>query len=118
MTAYMVVLVVSILVLKKLGPDAPVFLLAVLVLSPIVPIIFFCLAMYRFIRDCDELERRIELESIALSCLFTGILFMAVGFLAGAEIIIVTGATVALWVFPVLCGLYGITKCIHVWRYR
>lgn len=119
MIGYVVVLFASILLLKKIGPDGPIILRAVLSLAPVVPIIFVCKALVQFLRDCDELERQIELEAIALSCLFTGLIFLCLGFLASSKLInLGDGGLVAIWVFPALCGLYGVTKCIASWRYR
>lgn len=118
MIAYVVVLFASILILKKIGMDAPLYLRAVLSLAPIVPIILVCRALIRFLRDSDELERKIELEAIALSGLFTGLIFLCLGFLASSKIIYLDGAAVAIWVFPSLFGLYGVAKCISSWRYR
>ena len=118
MIAYVVVLFASILILKKIGMEAPLHLRAVLSLAPIVPIILVCRALIRFLHDSDELERKIELEAIALSGLFTGLIFLCLGFLASSKIIYLDGAAVAIWVFPSLFGLYGVAKCISSWRYR
>jgi hypothetical protein len=118
MLAYVGVLFASILISKKLGPDVSVYLRAMLALSPVVPIIFVCAALIRFLRDSDELERKIELEAIALSGLFTGVIFLCLGFLANSGIIYLDGAGVAIWVFPCLFGLYGVAKCFASWRYR
>jgi hypothetical protein len=118
MISYVVVLFASILLLKKMGPDAPLYLRAALSLTPVIPIIFVCKALIRFLRDSDELERQIELEAIALSGLFTGLIFLCLGFLASSKLIYLDGAAVAIWVFPALFGLYGIAKCFANWRYR
>lgn len=119
MVAYVVVLFASILILKKIGPDGSIFLRAILSLAPVVPIMFVCRSLIQFLRDCDELERKIELEAIALSCLFTGLIFLCLGFLGSSKVISLgDGSIVAIWVFPTLCGLYGATKCIASWRYR
>lgn len=118
MTAYVVVLFASMLILKKIGMDAPLYLRAILSLAPIIPIVFVCRALIRFLRDSDELERKIELEAIALSGLFTGLIFLCLGFLASAKVIFLDGAAVAIWVFPSLFGLYGVAKCISSRRYR
>ena len=63
MIAYVVVLFASILILKKIGIEAPIPR-ALLSLAPIVPIMFVCRALIQFLRDCDELERRIELYGV------------------------------------------------------
>lgn len=118
MVAYVVVLFTSVLILKQMGTSAPILLRACLSLAPVVPIIFVCRSMVLFLQNCDELERKIELEAIALSCLVNGLLFLALGFLANAKVIFLDGGMVAIWVFPALCGLYGVTKCFASWRYR
>ena len=119
MVAYVIVLFASIVILKKIGPDGSIFLRALLSLAPVVPIMFVCRSLIQFLRDCDELERKIELEAIALSCLFTGLIFLCLGFLGSSKVISLgDGSLVAIWVFPTLCGLYGATKCIASWRYR
>lgn len=118
MLAYVVVLFSSVYILKNVGSEFPLYLRAALSLAPVIPIVFVCRAMIRFLKDCDELERQIELEAIALSCLITGLVFLCLGFLASAKLIYLNGGMVAIWVFPTLCGLYGLTKCITSWRYR
>jgi hypothetical protein len=118
MLAYVLVLFLSIFILKKIGPLGPLYLRAALALAPVLPIIFVCRALIRFLRDCDELERKIELEAIAFSSLCTGLIFISLGFLAASKIIALDGATVAIWVFPALFGLYGLAKCFTSWRYR
>lgn len=116
--AYVAVLFASVYILKNYGATIPVYLRAGLSLAPVIPIIFMCRAMIRFLKGCDELERQIELEAIALSCLITGLAFLCLGFLASAKLIYLNGGMVAIWVFPTLCGLYGLTKCLSSWRYR
>jgi uncharacterized membrane protein YhdT len=118
MLAYVAVLFGSVFLLKNAGSEFPVYARAALSLAPVVPIVFVCRAMIRFLQSCDELERKIELEAIAISCLLNGLIFLALGFLASAKIIFLDGGLVAIWVFPALCGLYGLTKCITSWRYR
>ena len=118
MLAYVVVLFGSVYALKNAGSEFPLYLRAGLSLAPVIPIVLVCRAMIRFLQSCDELERKIELEAIALSCLITGLLFLCLGFLASAKVIYLDGGMVAIWVFPALCGLYGLTKCITNWRYR
>lgn len=118
MLAYVVVLFGSVYTLKNAGSTFPLYLRAILSLAPVIPIVFVCRAMIRFLKNCDELERQIELEAIALSCLITGLGFLCLGFLASAKLIYLNGGMVAIWVFPTLCGLYGLTKCFTSWRYR
>jgi hypothetical protein len=62
--------------------------------------------------------RRIELEAIGMSSLLVGLLFMAAGFLMQAKVFTLDGGTVAIWVFPLECGIYGLTKWLAIRRYR
>ena len=118
MLAYVVVIFASAFIFKKVGPDAPVYLRAGLSIAPVIPIIFVCRALFRFLRDSDELERKIELEAIAFSSLSTGLIFITLGFLAASNIIDLNGAMVAIFVFPALFGLYGVAKYFTSRRYR
>jgi hypothetical protein len=118
MFAYVLVLFASVYILKKLGPSASIYLRIVLSLAPVLPIVFVCRALLRYLRECDELERQIDLEALAMSCLCTGLIFISLGFLAGAKIIFLDGAMVAIWVFPCLFGLYGVAKAFIARRYR
>ncbi len=115
---YVLVIFASVMLLRKIGPSGPAYLRIVISLAPVIPVIFICRAMIRFVQNCDELERKIELESIALSCVVTGLLFLSLGLLASSKVITLDGPQVAIWVFPSLCGLYGFTKCVTSWRYR
>jgi len=90
----------------------------VIALLPVLPIILVMRAMVRVIRDSDELERRIELEAVAISALLVGTGFFSAGLLAGAKVIVLDGDAVAVWVLPALCAIYGIAKCWAVRRYR
>lgn len=118
MLAYVVVIFASAFIFKKIGPDAPIYLRAALSIAPVIPIIFVCRALFRFLRDSDELERKIELEAIAFSSLSTGLIFITLGFLAASNIIYLNGAMVAIFVFPALFGLYGVAKYFTSRRYR
>jgi hypothetical protein len=90
----------------------------VIALLPVFPILLVMRAMVRVIRDSDELERRIELEAVAISALLVGTGFFSAGLLASASVIELAGDSVAVWVLPALCGTYGIAKCWAVRRYR
>jgi hypothetical protein len=87
-------------------------------LLPVLPIVLVMRAMVRVIRDSDELERRIELEAVAISAMMVGMVFFSGGLLASADVISLTGESVAIWVLPALCGTYGLAKCWAIRRYR
>lgn len=118
MTVYVIMLFGSILILRGFAADWPIAAKALLALSPVVPVAFFGKAFVIYLNECDELMRRIELEAIGLSSLFVGLLFLSLGFLGRAMIIALDGVTVAVWVFPLLCGVYGLTKWLASRRYQ
>lgn len=118
MTAYVIVLFGSILMLRGFAADWPTAAKVLLALSPVVPVAYFGKAFVIYLNECDELMRRIELEAIGLSSLIVGLLFLSLGFVGRAGIIALDGATVAIWVFPLLCGVYGLTKWLASRRYQ
>ena len=71
---------------------------------------FVLRAFVRYVRDCDEMQRRIELESGAIAGLLVSAVYLAAGFLQTAELISVPAKVAMIWVFPLLCVMYGITK--------
>jgi hypothetical protein len=74
-------------------------------------------AFVRFVRDSDEMQRRIELEAGAVAGLLVSAGFLAAGFLQSAELIAIPAKVAMLWVFPMLCFAYGFTKVVIARRY-
>jgi hypothetical protein len=91
---------------------------AIVVLSPMLPVIFIAWAMVRYVNHCDELERRQHLEAAGVAVLAVSIVCMALGLLAAAKLIAVDGALVLLLVLPALCVVYGFTCTWSKWRNR
>jgi hypothetical protein len=118
MSLYCAILFGSILALRGFASDWPLFAKALLAVTPVVPVAYFGKAYVLYLNECDELMRRIELEAIGLSGLVIGLLFLSLGFLGRARIVTLDGVTVAVWVFPLLCGFYGLTKWFASRRYR
>jgi hypothetical protein len=91
----------------------------VLAVLPLLPIVLVIRAIVRVIRDQDELERRIDLEAIAIAAMSTGFGYFSFGFLLNADIgLKVTPADVAIWVMPCLFASYGVAKLLAARRYR
>jgi hypothetical protein len=91
----------------------------VLAVLPLLPIMLVIRAIVRVIRDQDELERRIDLEAIAIAAMSTGFGYFSYGFLLNAHIgLKVEPATVAIWVLPCLFASFGVAKLLVAWRYR
>lgn len=86
---------------------------------PLLPIALLIRAMVRVLRDQDELERRIDLEAIAIAAMSTAFGFFSFGLLPLADIgWHVGGPTVAIWVMPCLFAIFGIAKPLVARRYR
>lgn len=86
---------------------------ALLSLLPVVPIVWLVWALWRLVQDVDELERRIQMESIYLTCGITGILSFAGGMLEMAGVFQLKGGL--MYVLPLMFLVYGVT---HWWSRR
>lgn len=85
-------------------------------LTPLIPFAAVMRAIIVNVRDSDEFQRRLHLEALAISAAIVSLLTMGAGFLVAAKVIELNGS-VLLWVFPVLCGLFGALRCILARRY-
>ena len=115
MAGYVVLLFASVLLLKRVDEPA---LRAVLALLPVVPIAFVLRAVIRFIRDADELQRQIELEAVSIATALVSLLYMAGGFLQLAKVVDVPAGVAMIWMFPLVCLVYGLAKIAVVRRFR
>lgn len=115
MTAYVGLLIASLVLLRSV--EAPA-LRALIALLPVAPIAFVLRAMVHFIRGVDELQQRIELEAVCIAAALVSFGYMTAGFLQAARVIDVPASAAMLWVFPLVCGSYGIIKSIVARRYR
>ncbi|MEB1529488.1 hypothetical protein [Xanthomonas sp. WHRI 7945] len=87
-------------------------------LLPAVLVALVIRAVARFVRDSDEMQRRIELESIAIAAALVSGGYMTAGFLQAAGMIALPASAAMLWVFPLLCATYGIAKGVNARRYQ
>ncbi len=78
---YTVLLVFSIVTLRAIGVGSPTPLRVVIALLPMVATVFIMLAALRFFRRMDELEKRIQLDSLALAFVGTAFITFGYGFL-------------------------------------
>lgn len=114
MAAYAVLLVVSIVLLKRVDET---WLRALLALLPVPPIVLVLRAMIHYIRDVDELQQRIELEAVSFATAFISLVYLTGGFLQSAKVIDVPSNVAMIWVFPLICLSYGLAKAVVVRRY-
>lgn len=111
MAGYLVVLLVSGAVVRAHPQEGWRFAVAV---TPVVPGLLALWAVLRHMRRLDERERRIQLESVTVAAVATGLLAFTYGFLelAGAPTISM------IWVLPVLIGLWGAGLAVAAVRDR
>lgn len=114
MSAYFVVM----LAWKPLLRGIDVAWLRVIVaLLPALLVILALRATARYVRDSDEMQRRIELESVGIAAGTISAGYMTAGFLQSAKMIDVGATSAMLWVFPALCLCYGVAKIFIARRY-
>ncbi len=115
MAAYVIGLFASMWLLRRVEEPA---LRAVIALLPVAPVVFVVRAIIRYIRDADELQRQIELESVSLATALVSMLYLAGGFLQMAKVIDIPAGVAMFWVFPLVCLSYGLVKTVVARRYR
>ncbi|MDQ2701685.1 MAG: hypothetical protein M3Y70_02490 [Pseudomonadota bacterium] len=115
MLGYLVLLVISLLLLKRVEEPA---LRALVALLPVAPIAMVLRAIIRFVRDADELQRQIELEAVSIATALVSLLYMAGGFLQLAGVVEVPSGVAMIWVFPLLCLSYGLVKILVARRFQ
>lgn len=117
MPAMAVYVVVVIFWKPLLGLVQAPWLRLLVALLPALLVLWIMRAFVRFVRDSDELQRRIELESGAIAGLLVSAAYMAAGFIQTAGLIDVPAKVAMLWVFPSLCLTYGSIKLVIARRY-
>ena len=115
MLAYVLAVLASSFLLKRL--DEPL-LRGLVALLPVPPIVLAMRSIMRYIRAVDEMQQRIELEAISAATAFVTLLYLAGGFLQSAKVIDLRASTVMLLAFPLVCAAYGFTKLLVARRYR
>lgn len=115
LVGYSLTLFLSIWLVKRGIESVP--LRAVVAVLPALAIALLMRAALRYLREIDELQRRIETESIGIASLLVSLLYFAGGLLEKAKVIDVDAAAAMIWVFPLLCISYGIAKMVLTRRY-
>jgi hypothetical protein len=115
MVAYSLTLFLSIWLVKR-GIDSRL-LRAVVAVLVCMAIALLMRAALRYLREIDELQRRIETEAIGIASLLVSLLYFAGGLLQKAKVVDVDAAVAMIWVFPLLCAIYGIAKMVLTRRY-
>ena len=113
MGAYVVVLVGVNVIADHIG-NANKSLLIVLSLLPMVPIAFAVASAVRYMNDADELERHIQLNSLAITFATTAFVSLSYGFLEGAGFPRLSMFVV----WPFMGAVWLVTSLIMRLRYR
>ena len=84
------------------------------------PALLVCWVMRAFViyvRDSDEMQRRIELESGAIAALLVSAVYLGLGFLQSAKLIDLHAGSTLIMLFPAMCFTYGLVKIFVARRY-
>lgn len=115
MTAYVLVMLAW---KRVLGLVDATWLKVAIALFPALLVLWVMRAFVRYVRDSDEMQRRIELESGSVAGLVTSGAYLAAGFLQTADLIDIPSKVAMIWVFPMLCMVYGIAKIVIGRRFQ
>jgi hypothetical protein len=85
-----------------------------LTLLPVIPAMFFVVALFRALQRMDELQKRICLESVFMAFLLTLVLAFAVAGLDRAGIYHANSDALG----TPMIGLWACAYIVSVWRYR
>ena len=115
MGGYMLALPVSILLLLRV--DMPIALQVAVALLPVVPMVLVMRAMLRHMLRQDEMQQRIELQAIAITCAVIGIATFSLGFLQNVRLL-PSPPWLLLWILPLMIGSYGVARALVSRHYR
>ena len=115
MVGYSLTLFLSIRLIRRGIESMP--LRALVAVLPALAIVLVMRVALRYLREIDELQRRIETEAIGIASLLVSVLYFAGGLLQLAKVIDIRAGVAMIWVFPLLCAIYGIAKMVLTRRY-
>ena len=111
MAVYTIFVTLSVRWLRH-NPAAPwKYLIAV---APMLPALVVPVAVVRFLREIDELQRRIQLEALAVAFTATAVITLTYGFLQNAGLPDLSW----IWVWPIMGISWVIGLAVARWRYR
>ena len=116
--AYLATTALSVWLLKGPMTDAPTSLRAMVSLLPLIPIGFAIREVLHLVRASDELQRRIDLEALAVAALVVGLTCLSLGFLVSAQVFEIKGSSVLIWMFPALSVTYVLARVRAQRHYR
>lgn len=111
---YLIAVALSTWLLKRVDAE---WLRTLVALLPVPPIALVLRAIVRYIRDTDELQQQIELAAVSIATALVSMLYLTGGFLQLAKVIDIPAAMAMIWVFPLICIVYGVAKVAVSRRY-
>ncbi|MDN5864886.1 MAG: hypothetical protein L0I62_06675 [Gammaproteobacteria bacterium] len=84
----------------------PTWVMILVALLPVLPMIWVVVTIWRYTRESDEMEQRIQLETVYLTCGVVGLLAFAAGMLEMAGVYRFEGGL--FFVLPAMFLIYGI----------
>ncbi|MDZ4377492.1 MAG: hypothetical protein U0973_04940 [Xanthomonadaceae bacterium] len=116
--AYGVTVLICVWLLKHPLADAAPVWRALVALVPMAPITWMIRVQVAMILARDELQRRIDLEAIAIASIGVGLGSLGLALLIVARVWDVSGRSALLWVLPALLLSYGLARYWVARRYR
>ena len=113
--AYSISVFLSLWLIRRGIESVP--LRALVAVLPALALLLMMRAALRYLREIDELQRRIETEAIGIASLLVSLAYFAGGLLQKAKVVDIDSAAAMIWVFPLLCAIYGIAKMVLTRRY-
>jgi hypothetical protein len=111
MLGYAVLLVISRTALRSIEGDAMRFAIA---LMPAIPLALALMAFMAYLREMDEMQRRIQFEAFGFSLACTVAVTLTLGLLESAGFPHLN----LIWVATMLIGFWGLGSCLASRRYQ
>lgn len=116
--AYVLAVWACVWLLRNVLIDASRWLRILVVLLPVLPMAFAIRAVVRIVLAGDEMQRRIDLEAIAIAALAVSLGTLTLSLLMVAKVVAISGQTALVWVFPALWVGYCVARLWAARRYR
>jgi hypothetical protein len=94
------------------------WLKAVLAVSPLLPMAWIFYYYFNYLAECDELERKIEMDAIAISAMSGVLCGMALLFLSDHALLQLSERSIIGICVGAICIGYAVTRYIGIWRFR
>lgn len=94
------------------------WLKAALALSPLLALAWIFYYYFNYLAECDELERKIEMDAIAISAMSGVLCGMALLFLSDHALLHLSERSIIVISVGAICLGYIITRYLGIWRFR